>query len=135
MRKRLVVVLAVTGLLVAGCAGDSGPKTAAPGRSSPEPAPECVDLTGSPTAEIKMLDNKFEPDCFSVAGDQSLSIRNEGAALHNFSVEGSDIDLDVQSGEQTNTEAIGEILQPGNYKIMCKYHAPAMVAQLKVVRP
>jgi hypothetical protein len=60
-----------------------------------------------------MLDNKFDPDCFTVSGDQGLAIRNEGNVVHDFSVEGSDIRLDVPPGEETNTEAIGGIFSPG----------------------
>jgi hypothetical protein len=132
MRRIASILLAVTALLLAGCGGSSEPKSSA--RKSPQAAaPDCVDLTGSPTAEIKMLDDKFDPDCFTISDEQELTIRNEGTALHNFSVEGSDIDLDVSAGEEANTVAIGGILSPGDNKVSCKYHLPTMVAELKVV--
>jgi plastocyanin len=120
------ILLALFGLLLAGCGGSSS-------KESTQAAPDCVDLTGSPTADIKMLDNKFDPDCFTMSHEQGLTVRNEGTALHNFSVEGSDVDLDVPSGEATNAEAIGGILQPGDHKVSCKYHLPTMVAELKVL--
>lgn len=126
MQRGAFTLLVLFGLLLAGCGGGTS-------KESPQAAPDCVDLTGSPTAEIKMLDNTFDPDCFTVSDEQGLTIRNEGTALHNFFVEGSDIDLDVASGEETNTEAVGKILQPGDHKVSCKYHLPTMVAELKVV--
>jgi plastocyanin len=120
--RRLVVMLCGFGLLAPGCGG-----------ASEQPGSECTDLTGSPTAEIVMLDNSFDPACFKVSGDQGLTIRNEGVALHDFVVEGSDVDLDVQAGEETNTEAIGGIVQPGDHKVTCTYHQPVMVAEMEVV--
>lgn len=128
MRKNAFVVVAMIGLLLGACGGEPAPKTAPPNGSA---APECLDLTGSPTAEITMVDNTFEPACFTVSDDQTLTIRNEGIALHNFSVKGTDVDLDVPSGEATNTEAVGGILQPGDYQVTCKYH-PEMVAELRL---
>lgn len=131
MQRGASILLVVAGFLLAGCGGSSEPNSSA-GESPQAAAPDCVDLTGSPTAVIKMLDNKFDPDCFTVSDEQGLTIRNEGIALHNFSVEGSDVDLDVPSGEATNTEPVGGILQPGDHKVTCKYH-PEMVAELKLV--
>jgi hypothetical protein len=58
-------MLSVTGLFLAGCAGESE----SPGGSAQE---DCIDLTWSATAEIVMLDNKFDPDCLTVSGDQGL---------------------------------------------------------------
>lgn len=130
MQRGGFILLVVTGLFLSGCGGSSSPKSSG-GESPQAAAPDCVDLSGSPTAEIKMLDNTFDPDCFTISAEQGLTIRNEGTALHNFSVEGSDVDLDVASGEETNTEAVGEILQPGDHKVTCKYH-PEMVAELRV---
>ena len=130
MRRSAFIPLVLIALFLAGCGGSSDPKSS-PGKSPQPAAPDCADLTGSSTAEIKMLDNTFDPDCFTVSAEQGLTIRNEGTALHNFSVEGSDVDLDVPSGEETNTEAVGGILQPGDHKVTCKYH-PEMVAELRV---
>jgi plastocyanin len=122
---KLGVMLSVAGLFLAGCAGESE----SPGGSAQEA--DCIDLTGSATAEIVMLDNKFDPDCLTVSGDQGLAIRNEGNVVHDFSVEGSDIRLDVPPGEETNTEAIGGMLQPGEAKVLCTYH-PEMTAEMTV---
>lgn len=125
--RKLAVMLSASGLFLAGCAGESE----SPGGSAQEAASDCADLTGSASAEIVMLDNKFDPDCFTVSGDQGLTLRNEGNVVHDFSVEGSDIRLDVPAGEETNTEAIGEMVQPGDVKVVCTYH-PEMTAEMTV---
>ena len=117
----------------------SAPQTTQVPASSEDPSQECVDLTGSPLALVTMVDNKFDPDCFTVSKEQGLMIRNEGVSLHNLSTDfrkaltGTDIDVDVSAGERANTEAVGEILKPGDYAVFCKYHLPTMVAQLKIV--
>jgi hypothetical protein len=98
--RKLGVPLTASWLLFSGCAQE-------------EPKPECPDLTGAATAEIVMLDNTFEPDCFTVSRDQGLTIRNRGTALHNFSVQDSTINLDVAAGNETSVEEIGEVLQRG----------------------
>jgi plastocyanin len=115
------------------------PKTVLPAESPKEPAQGCIDFTGESKAVITMVDNRFDPDCFIVSSEQRLTIRNEGVSLHNLSVDfrkaltGVDVDVDVSSGEETNTGAVGEILKPGNSKAFCKYHLPTMVAELEVV--
>ena len=126
MPKRLILMLSILPVAVAGCGGDSD-------GSPPETEAACADLTGSPTATIVMLDNTFNPACFKVSENQGLTLRNEGVALHDFKVEGSDVDLDVRAGEETNTEAIGGILEPGSYKVTCTYHQPLMVAEMEVL--
>lgn len=132
MRRSLLALLALSALLAAACGGGAEPE----GKATEEPGDrhtaECVDLTGSATAEVVLLDNHFEPGCMTVSSDQSFTIRNDGAALHSFTVEGSGLDLDVKPGEETNTEAVGGILEPGTYKLFCKYHPPGMVADLTV---
>lgn len=117
-------MLSAVALVGAGCGNEAD-------QSAGQPGPDCVDLRGSAAAEVVMLDNKFDPDCFTVSRDQGLTLRNEGNALHDFAVEGSDIRLDVPSGEETNTEAIGEMLQPGDAKVVCTYH-PGMGARMIV---
>jgi plastocyanin len=86
-----------------------------------------------------MTDNSFDPSCYTITSDQSLIIRNTGVSLHNLSVDfrkaltGTDLDVDVSSGEKTRTEAVGETLEPGDYRVFCKYHLPIMVAAMEVL--
>jgi plastocyanin len=116
------------------------PRTARPAESPEVSAHDCLDFTGLSKAVITMVDNRFDPDCFIVSGEQGLTIRNEGVSLHNLSVDfrkaltGVDLDIDVSSGGENITDAIGEILEPGNtFEVFCKYHLPAMVAELEIV--
>jgi plastocyanin len=115
------------------------PQTSQPAQTPKESAQDCVDFTEQPVALIKMEDNEFDPNCFTVSSEQRLTIRNEGVSLHNLSGDfgkalvGVDLDVDVSSGEETKTDAVGRILKPGNYKVFCKYHLPTMVGELTIV--
>lgn len=115
------------------------PQTSPPAESPKEPAQDCIDFTGESTVLITMVDNRFEPGCFTVSRKQGLRIRNEGVSLHNLSVgfrkalTGLDLDVDVSSGEENNTEPVGDVLNTGNFKVFCKYHLPTMVAELEIV--
>jgi plastocyanin len=112
------------------------PQTSRPPASPEKSAQDCIDLTVEPAALIRMVDNRFDPDCLIVSSEQPLTIRNDGVSLHNLSVDfrkaltGSDLDIDVSSGEEINTDAVGRILKPGVLEIFCKYHLPTMVAEL-----
>lgn len=44
---------------------------------------------------------------------------NDGAALHNVTIEGTDFDHDVNAGE-TETETVE--VPPGDCRMFCKYH-------------
>lgn len=137
MLKRLLIPFVLLMLLAAACAKkDATPAdTASPTEHAtghtPDPATECEDLTSTAPAEITLEDNAFAPACAIVSADQGLSLRNTGAALHSFTVENSDVDLDIAAGDTNNTEAIGGILEPGEYKIHCNYHTE-MVGELHV---
>jgi plastocyanin len=115
------------------------PQASAPAETPTESAQDCVDFTGEPVALITMVDNKFDPDCFTVSSEQRFTIQNEGVSLHNLSVDfrkalvGVDLDVDVSSGEESTTDAVGRILKPGTIEIFCKYHLPTMVGKLTIV--
>lgn len=130
------IALAALILLVPGCGDDSRP--------SPEPSPlppvspsltpetatpappshDCIDetVTGEIEILIRELDNTFSPDCLVVLGGQSLIITNHGSARHNFTIEGTSVDIDTEPGETTRTEAIGGAVTPGSHAFFCSYH-------------
>jgi plastocyanin len=92
---------------------------------SPPPAEvECVDATasGRPEVTIRLVDDEFVPACLTVLGGQGLKLANRGAALHNFSVEGSDVSIDVPPGDTVRTEAIGGAVPAGPHGFFCEYH-------------
>jgi plastocyanin len=132
---RALIVLA---LLLAACAEE--PATAPPRSESPtpeatfapsEPTPspppadvECVDATAEVTAEvtIRMLDDEFAPACLTMLGGQGIKLANRGGNVHNFSVEGSDVDIDVPPGDTVRTEAIAGAVESGTHTFFCEYH-------------
>jgi plastocyanin len=121
-------------LMAAGC--DAEP-TAAPSPSpqasptesptaspTPQETPECSDetTTGEDDAKLRLNDNVFSPECLIVLGGQSLELENEGLNRHNFSIEGTDVDIDVETDSETRTEAIGTIAEPGEHVFFCRFH-------------
>lgn len=130
MARALIVVA----LLLTACAE----QTAAPTSGSPtpeatstlaEPTPfpepaECVDATATGRAEvtIRLVDDEFLPACLTVLGGQGIKLANRGGSVHNFSVEGSDVDIDVPPGETISTEAIGGAVEAGTHPFFCEYH-------------
>lgn len=132
MARVLVTLL----LLLVGC-GDGGETTSTPsptpqatvepseteGEPSPVPVEECTDeTTGNIEVTIRETDNAFTPPCLIVLGGQSLEILNRGTALHNFSIEGTSVDLDTEAGKATRTEVLSGAVEPGTHAFFCKYH-------------
>lgn len=102
-RRAAVPVVVV---LVASCGG--GDADGAPG----DPAPGQIQLV--------MVDNAFEPSRWRIpAGGASVSVTNDGAALHNLTIEEAGIDEDVPAGDGIEVEID---LDPGEYEMVCVYH-------------
>ncbi|HVE76476.1 MAG TPA: cupredoxin domain-containing protein [Actinomycetota bacterium] len=135
-------------LLLAGCGGDtpSVDPTESPARAqesplvtpgdvkeaSPDAVDPCQDHTAGPTIAIFETDNVFSPSCVRGKGSQGLQIKNGGKSTHNFSVEGTGLDVDTAPGEETNTEATG--LKAGEYVFFCKFHRDqGMTGKLVIV--
>jgi plastocyanin len=85
---------------------------------------DCTDatLTGDVLVRLAARDFLFSPSCLIVLGGQGLSVRNTGANLHNFTIDGSPVGFDVRPGEVNRTEAIGGAVPPGTYRFYCIYH-------------
>lgn len=83
---------------------------------------------GETTDSVTLVDNAFEPSEFTAAGD-SLTVTNEGQALHSFTVGAAGIDQDVQSGESADIDLSG--VEAGTFDLTCKYH-PEMTGTLTV---
>ncbi|HEX2029876.1 MAG TPA: hypothetical protein VHL78_00540 [Actinomycetota bacterium] len=95
-----------------------------PGPTQPEPGPaRCVDRTVGPAVvRLRQVDDAFQPPCLIVLGGQFLRITNAGTKTHNFSVEGTDVDVDIDSSSHLTTEAVGELAPEGEATFFCKYH-------------
>jgi plastocyanin len=104
--KRLAIALSAVALLGAACGGGGGESTDA----------------------LTMVDNEFQPAEFTAASD-TLSVTNEGQALHNLTVAEGGIDQDVQAGESADVDLSG--VQAGTYDLSCKYH-PEMTGSITI---
>ena len=85
------------------------------------------------------VDNHFHDihpeDDPRVSSDRGFVVKNEGRNLHNFTVVGTPIDVDVPAGEQVRWRRIGAVLKPGTYTVVCEYHAWAgMTGTFTVIR-
>lgn len=130
--RRTLLIFGVVALATAACQADvdvGTDPTPAPTDTEPNFTPtvevgDCADLTateGAP-AGITMMDNFFEPSCVAVSSTQSIALTNAGNQLHNFSTENGEIDVDVEPGEDEETDEIGDHLRAGTYRVFCEYH-------------
>ncbi len=80
------------------------------------------DVSGASSVEVEMDDFYFGPTVITGSPGQSLKIelKNEGSALHNFSIPGQSIDQDVQTGQSSTVTVT--IPQSGFVEFFCKYH-------------
>jgi plastocyanin len=107
VRFRFVGVLIAASLLLAACGGDD--------------SDDGGDTGGTTTSTVTLIDNQFEPsDPVVAAGD--VDVVNDGSNPHTFTVEGQDVDVEVQPGE-TATASVD--LEPGSYTLFCEFHRSA----------
>jgi plastocyanin len=124
-------LLVVAALLLGACNGD--PDLQATDRG--ETPAECSDVSSSQgaPAPLTMKDNFFEPLCLVVSSTQEITLDNAGNTIHNFSIEDQGVDVDVQPGEEAGTGPMGDLVRPGTFRFICKYHeAEGMLGTLTV---
>jgi plastocyanin len=109
--------LAALGMLAAGAVACSG-------SADPPPCPRF-----EATSSVTMADFSYTPACIGTGVGASLQLDNRGEAPHTFTVEGSQVSVDVPAGEQASADLGG--LSPGTYTVICTYH-PQMKATLEV---
>jgi plastocyanin len=49
-------------------------------------------------------------------------VKNEGQNLHNFTVVGTGISVDIQPGHEMKWSRLGDHLKVGSYQVICTYH-------------
>ena len=121
----------------------SGSVTSGTGGTSTTGAPSpSLSIPASPTAPegdtvtVTLSDFAFDPPVVIASTDQAIELVNEGSALHNFSVDGTPIDVDVNPGETQTLAAPGSSFPAGTYTLFCKYHqAQGMVGALIALSP
>ncbi len=115
--RRAVLTISVT--VLAGLAVSCGGGDGGGGGGGEAPAGE----------SLIMIDNAFQPASWTVTPG-SYTVTNDGAALHNLTIEEAGIDEDVQPGQSTTIDID---LEPGEYEMVCEYHvAQGMTGTLTV---
>ena len=110
---------AIVATAATGVTARNGP-TAPTGSAAPD---DCIDLTGEGGVFTVVISGfAFVPDCFIASASQGISIVNEDAALHSFTMTGTEINIPVSGGETFNGEPIGGIVEVGSYDFLCTIH-------------
>ncbi|MGA9161094.1 MAG: cupredoxin domain-containing protein [Actinomycetota bacterium] len=115
MRKAIFATTLVLGLSGVACGGGGGG-----GDCTPSSATE---LTGT----LSIKDFAFHPDCFTVASGSTISVANDDARPHTFTVTDTDVDLGLRGGGTGETTAP----PPGTYDFLCTIH-PTMEGTIVV---
>jgi plastocyanin len=62
-----------------------------------------------------------------------VALTNAGNQDHNFTIQGSDLSMDVEPGEDEETDEVGEYVGAGTYKFFCRFHEEAGMVGTVVV--
>ena len=65
------------------------------------------------------------------AAGRPFVVKNEGFNLHNFSVVGTHISIDLRPGTQFAWVRIGAHLPPGTYEVVCTIHGFSMTVRVR----
>jgi hypothetical protein len=129
-------VAAVALTVLAACTTTSG---ASPSSSYSYSPPVVINEPNSQTGPyvVVAVDNHFHDihpsDPPTIAANRPFEVKNEGYNLHNFSVIGTSISIDIPPGGHFRWSHIGAHLKPGTYQVVCTYHAYlGMVGQFTV---
>jgi len=121
------IPLAVVALAALGGCGSGGP------RATPTTGDHGVTLrvetplqpTTGPFVVVA-VDNHFHDIHYEernlIGADRPSEVKNEGRNLHNFTVVGTDISIDIRPGKEFVWPRLGDMLEPGDYVVVCKYH-------------
>ena len=127
MKRMAFVVVAVVALTSAACSSDDGGGGGGTGATGPTgatgstcTAENAVDLTGDDPFTVTIKDFAYDPDCFAAKSASSITIKNEDAVTHTFTIDGTQIDVSIAAGETFNGESAG--LDPGTYQVHCTIH-------------
>lgn len=114
---RNVIIAATLGAFALAACSDDGTATA----TSLAPAPTLPTPTagGSAGETIVMANSLFTPSEVSAATGTELGLDNQDDAVHNFSVEGSDLSVEIGAGEE---DSVTVTLDAGTYTMFCEFH-------------
>ena len=119
-RPRILLTTAML-LLLAGCSsGTAGPRTVSGDRViyNPEPrhGPYVVVAVDDHFHDIHPIDRVH------ISENRPFIVKNEGRNLHNFTVVGAGISVDIRPGHELAWVRLGAHLNPGFYQVICTYH-------------
>lgn len=133
--SRLIPLVLAAALLGAACGEEAEPQAepTLEGDVAPEECAEVSSSEGAP-APVTMKDTFFDPTCLAVSSTQALILDNAGNALHNFSMPEQGVDIDVEAGEDEETDTFEDLgVEAGTYSFVCKYHeAQGMVGTIVI---
>jgi len=121
----LAIAVALVAVGLTACGGD----TAGDG-DRPDAAPSIRDLrtedmTG-PYVSVA-VDNHFHDvhpeDDIRIAADRAFVVKNQGSNTHNVTIAGTDIDQDLEPGDEISFDPSGEELGVGHHVLICRIHA------------
>ncbi len=113
--RRVLILVACTGLglgVLGGCGSGSG-SGSAPDKSS----------GGSVSGQtLEAVDNAFKPAQLTLPAGQkvTLTLKNDGATLHNFAIDALGVSKDVEAGKQVTVSFTPA--SAGTLPFYCKYH-------------
>jgi hypothetical protein len=84
------------------------------------------------------VDNHFHDihpaDHIEIAADRTFIVKNEGSNLHNVTISGTNINVDLKPGEQVRFAPIKKQMPPRLYTLICRIHGSmGMFGQFRVV--
>jgi plastocyanin len=126
MRRISILGMAAVLLTACGGSGGGGGGDARPADTATGPSADCVETT-----DITAVDNSFEPICLTAATGDELTITNDGAAPHTFTIEGTDVDENLQPGDQVTATVPEGLEVEAETEFHCTIH-PGMVGYLYV---
>jgi len=120
-----MVIVATTGIVVAGCGGGGNKKATATGASS---------SGNGATVNLVAKDFMFEPATITATAGKpvTVAVKNEGQAEHNFTITSLKVDKDIEKGESQTVTFTPT--QSGTVQFFCEYHhiSNGMVGTLNV---
>ena len=118
----VVVAAALSGVVLAGCGSDDNGGTVAEG---PDASAKMV--------QVNAINIAFNPtDIELTAGeDVQFVITNGDQVEHNLTVEGLDVDQDVEGGKTVDAP-VTKAVKAGTYKFHCEYHPAQMQGTVTV---
>lgn len=124
-----VVLLATAGLVFAGCGGGGSKKA-----ESSDTTAASNTGGGGDTVNLVAKDFMFEPTTITATAGKpvTVTIKNEGQAEHNFSIESLKVNKDIEKGESQTVTFTPT--QSGTVQFFCEYHKTShgMVGSLNV---